>query len=292
MEQSSVGGALYWLLRNPVYIGQVVHKGQRYEGRQEAIVERSLWERVQVLLSAKSQTRGPRPIASGGRPLAGRLFDDLGNAMSPSFTIKRNGRRYRYYVSQALLRNEKGRVGSIARVQAEAIERLVRTAVMPRSENPEAFAEVVRQQIERVVVHADRVEIVKVPSVVDGSAADEDAEILVGRTIVVPAKLARHGRALILDDGAAGPDPALLRALGRAHDWRGWLERGEALSYRAIAAKAGVTSSYVQTVLPLAFLAPRLTRELLDGRRRVRGGLMARLRRGIPADWSQQLNSL
>jgi len=71
-----------------------------------------------------------------------------------------------------------------------------------------------------------------------------------------------------------------------------WIEEGEAMSYRAIAKKAGVTSGYVQTLLPLAFLAPGLTRELLDGRRQVRGGLMAWLRRGIPDDWSQQLDRI
>ncbi len=77
--------------------------------------------------------------------------------------------------------------------------------------------------------------------------------------------------------------------MGRAHEWREWIERGEAMSYRAIANKAGVASGYVQTILPLAFLAPGLTRELLDGRRQVRGALMGWLRRGIPADWNQQV---
>jgi hypothetical protein len=48
----------------------------------------------------------------------------------------------------------------------------------------------------------------------------------------------------------------------------------------------------VQTILPLAFLAPSLTRELLDGRRQLRGPLMIRLRRGIPTDWHQQIDRL
>ena len=69
------------------------------------------------------------------------------------------------------------------------------------------------------------------------------------------------------------------------------LEQGEALSYQELASKAGFTPGYVQKVLPLAFLAPGLTRELLDGRRRLHGGLMAQLNRGIPIDWDQQLNA-
>ena len=125
-------GALYWLLRNPVYVGQVAHKGQVYEGRQQAIVDRALWERAQELLAAKSAARERRPIVPGGRPLAGRLFDDRGNAMSPTYTVRRNGRRYPYYVSQALLQNEKERAGSIARVPAEEIERLVHKALGSR----------------------------------------------------------------------------------------------------------------------------------------------------------------
>jgi DNA invertase Pin-like site-specific DNA recombinase len=279
-------GALYWLLRNPVYVGRVAHKEHIYEGRQAAIVEQSQWERAQALLSEKSSSRQRRPIAQGGRPLAGRLFDERGNAMSPSYSIKRNGHRYHYYVSQALLQNAKGRAGRIARVPAEEIERLVREAVKTSDNNELGSAtELLRQRVARVVVHADRIEIVK--AVTDGIPGDEEGE---SRTIIVRAKLAHRNRAVVLDDGRTAPDPVLLKALCRAHEWRTWLEQGEAPSYQELASKAGVTPGYVQKVLPLAFLAPGLTRELLDGRRRLHGGLMARLNRRIPIDWDQQLN--
>jgi hypothetical protein len=109
-------------------VGQIDHKGQVYEGRQQAIVDRTLWDQAQELLSAKSSAREDRPIAPGGRSLAGLLFDDSGNAMSPTYTVRR-GRRHAYYVSQALLQNDRGRAGSIARVPAEEIERLVHRAV-------------------------------------------------------------------------------------------------------------------------------------------------------------------
>ena len=69
-----------------------------------------------------------------------------------------------------------------------------------------------------------------------------------------------------------------------------WMEKGAAFSYQEIASKAGVTPGHVQKLLPLAFLAPRLTRELLQGGRRLSGGLIARLRRGIPLEWDQQLD--
>ena len=283
-------GSLYWLLRNPVYIGQVAHKGQVYEGRQQAIVDQSLWERAQQLLAAKNAARERRPIVPGGRPLAGLLFDDQGNSMSPTYSIKRDGRRYAYYVSQALLQNNKERAGSIPRVPAGEIERLVLKA-LGSAEGEEAGSpeEALRKGVERVIVSAGRVEIVKAAA---DSASADPAETPATRTVAVMAKLAHRNRARILDDGSAGPDPALVRALGRAHEWREWIEKGEAMSYRAIAKRADVGSGYVQTILPLAFLAPGLTRELLDGRRQVHGGLMAWLRRGIPADWGQQADRL
>ena len=200
--------------------------------------------------------------------------------MSPTYTVGRGGRRYSYYVSQALLQNEKARAGSITRVPATEIEKLVLKAVgSADSEEVSSPEQALRIRVERVIVRADRVEIVKA---VTDDASSDPAETPATRTVVVMAKLAQRNRARILDDGSAGPDLALVRALGRAHEWREWIERGKAMSYRAIAQKAGVASGYVQTILPLAFMAPGLTRELLDGRRQVRGGLMAWLRRGMP----------
>lgn len=276
-------GALYWLLRNPVYVGRISHKGSIYEGRQAAIVEQDQWERAQALLSEKSASRQRHNIAPGGRPLAGRLFDDRGNAMSPSYSTKRSGQRYNYYVSQARLQNDKARAGTVARVPANEIERLVREAVCTTDiDGSGCAAELMRERVERVVVHADRVEILQTTSDEAGAEAGDD------RTIVVPAKLAHRNRTVVFDDGRVKPDAVLLKALCRAHAWRSWLEQGEAHSFQELASKAGVTPGYVQKVLPLAFLAPGLTRELLDGRRRLYGGLMALLSRGIPADWDHQ----
>jgi hypothetical protein len=171
-------------------------------------------------------------------------------------------------------------------VPAKEIERLVGNALKGR--NGEAITEeALRKRLERVTVSNDRVEIAGIGDIVaNGDEAPER------RTIVVQAKLAHRNRARVLDDGSGGPNPGLMRALGRAHEWRAWMERGEAMSYRAIAKKAGVNPGYVQTILPLAFLVRALTRELLDSRRQLHGPLMARMREGIPAALSQQADRL
>lgn len=276
-------GRLYWLLQNPTYIGRVRHKGQVHEGLQAPIVELALWEKAQELLASNGVNRESRRVVPGGRLLTGRLFDDCGNAMSPSYSTQRSGRRYSYYVSQALLQNKKGKAGAIPRVTAEEIERLVLKAVAPTLTG-EAQVELVRKSIEQVVVFKDRIEIRKAASAIADAGDDVDEP----QTIVVRARLAHRNKAKILDDGTAGPDPVVVRAMARAHEWRAWLEEGTACSYRDIATKAAVNPGYVQTILPLAFLEPRLTRELLDGRRQISGGLMELLRRGIPIDWQRQ----
>jgi len=64
--------------------------------------------------------------------LAGKLFDDRGNRMSPSHAAK-GGRRWRYYVSQAVLQGRKHEAGSVARAPALEIERQVAEAVRAAS---------------------------------------------------------------------------------------------------------------------------------------------------------------
>jgi len=83
------------LLTNPLYAGQVRHRGHLYPGEQPALVKPATWQKVQALLRAHGQ-RGER--LCGLAPLAGLLFcEPCGCAMTPAHASKR-GRRYRYYV--------------------------------------------------------------------------------------------------------------------------------------------------------------------------------------------------
>jgi site-specific DNA recombinase len=56
--------------------------------------------------------------------LTGLIQDAAGNRLTPSFTIKR-GKRYRYYVSQAVVQNPGREQAGIARLPAHGIESLV-----------------------------------------------------------------------------------------------------------------------------------------------------------------------
>ena len=52
-------------------------------------------------------------------------------------------------------------------------------------------------------------------------------------------------------------DPALLRALFRGYQWFGELAFGRVASTKQIAAREGLSHSYVRQVVPLGLLAPQ-----------------------------------
>jgi site-specific DNA recombinase len=117
-------GALYRLLANRVYIGQAVHKGRAHPGAHDAIIERALFEAAQTTLSANRISRTNGYHADEPSLLGGLLCDTQGIRMSPSHAVK-NGKRYRYYVSQTLLQGGGCLRGHVTRIPAHEIEALV-----------------------------------------------------------------------------------------------------------------------------------------------------------------------
>jgi site-specific DNA recombinase len=116
-------GSLAHLLKNRFYIGEVVYRGEMHRGEHEPILARDLFEAVQAKRAANAVARQHR-LRGSAALMAGRLFDDRGNRMSPTHANKR-GVRYRYYVSHALLQNREAKAGSITRVPAPEVETLV-----------------------------------------------------------------------------------------------------------------------------------------------------------------------
>ena len=114
-------GILYKILRNPIYIGQVAHKGVTYDGQHEAIIAQELWEKVQAqLISHATRGRGTASVPMA-ELLKGKLFDPDNRPYSPTYTTKGN-RRYRYYISQNLLQCRDHPKGIIARLPAQELE--------------------------------------------------------------------------------------------------------------------------------------------------------------------------
>ncbi len=120
-------GALYHILKNPLYIGKTTHKGASYEGMHEPIIDDALWTKVQQKIADNTinQTSGRR--SKHPSLLVGKILTEDGQILTPTHTVKR-GVRYRYYINQKAEPKSKieGNVRPpIIRIPAAAIERLV-----------------------------------------------------------------------------------------------------------------------------------------------------------------------
>ena len=118
-------GALYLMLQNRIYRGEIVHKGAGYPGQHEAIVDKALWTRAQRRLADNRVERQTGRRAAEPSLLAGLIYDHGGKRMVPSHANKK-GRRYRYYVSQSLIKRGRPTATEAARrVPTTDLEALV-----------------------------------------------------------------------------------------------------------------------------------------------------------------------
>jgi hypothetical protein len=118
-------GALYLMLQNRIYRGEIMHKDKSYPGQHAPIINEPLWSKVQETLSSNRVERQSGATASHPSLLAGLIYDHTGERMTPTHANKK-GRRYRYYVSQSLIKPERPRESDRGRrVPANDLERLV-----------------------------------------------------------------------------------------------------------------------------------------------------------------------
>ncbi len=116
-------GPLYMMLRNPHYLGLIKHKKESYPGEHTAIIDRETWDKVQALLDANIQGQRRKLRATKESIFTGILFDATGTLYTPTHANK-NGRRYRYYTSQAVIKRI-AKSNSPARIPAHDLERAV-----------------------------------------------------------------------------------------------------------------------------------------------------------------------
>src|SRR6201995_3536496 len=117
-------GALYLMLQNRTYLGEIVHKGQSHPGDHAPIIDRPLWNAAKSRLAANTAERTSGTRTRQLSLLAGRLVDPDGNPMTPTHAVKK-GTRYRYYVSRPLITKDHGERSPRLRIPAAEIEQLV-----------------------------------------------------------------------------------------------------------------------------------------------------------------------
>ena len=321
-------GALYNILRNPIYIGKVRHKEELYEGLHDAIIDNVTWQLVQAQLA----DHGGKKIGSVRRPvkrlLDGVLFDSKGRAMRTTYaskSVRREGttrtKRYWYYATR--VSGSKDGTG-VERLPTEEIERVVLNGLKERLADrfwladqikgsareaalvvdilraigrcrvdkdgfDDALVQIFPSIIDRIDAKTDRLGIsVNLAGMLEPDAADNP---LVA-AFEIPFQRRQNGRAkpiIIAAENALQQDPGLIALVADARRWANELLEGKASSAQQITEREGLRSGTVSRILPLAWLAPDISRAILEGRQPPQ--LSAKTLRSLPElplDWVKQ----
>jgi len=307
-------GALYLMLQNRIYRGEIVHKDASYPGLHDAIIDEALWDAAQAALAENRVERTTRSKAIDPSLLAGLVYDDSGERMSPTHANKK-GTRYRYYVSQSLIKRGRPQASEAAcRVPAADLERLVEDRICALLCNEDALFNaagsttiashkslienatdlarrwpalpasakraILHTLVERVDIRPETVDIsIRPTALPDVVKPDLDIMRLPEKpegsiqVLLVPARLRRTGlETNLLIQGALGSEPprrydrSLQRLIAQARNFNDLVMNSNARSMRELAAAAGVSGSYFTRVFRLNFLAPDITKAILQGR--------------------------
>lgn len=281
-------GALFHLLRNRVYLGQITHKREFYQGEHDAIVDTKLFDQVQARLDA--QVRRHHGNASTRRikaPLTGKLLDATGEPMSPTTSRGKSGRSYRYYVSAPLQQgSQPADPVAVQRIPANEIEKVVCEALrrwVPRQSDPFGIVRSVCLSERGLQISFDAAQAASIAT----RLADDETILdrtTIAITILMPIRFATRGSKQQIVPATSRPpqpDPILIAALRKAHAMLR-TERGLPILETA------PDSPYDRNILRLAFLAPDIQRAILDGRQPLDLNLEKIKTTKIPLAWSQQ----
>ena len=283
-------GALFHLLKNPIYLGKIRHKGVIHEGGHDAIVNEQTFERAQLSL-VEHAPRRRRKSPNAKSYLTGRLFDETGEVMTPVHTRNRHGTLYRYYVSASLQQGARPAAdGVMRRISASDLEKTLvelLTRWLPNEAKPLDYMLAIRLKSDGLLIDLK-----------EAAAKDITPNLGCGEIIIhsgqgtlriaVPIALPLRGGKRMVIAGSqrpARPDPALIAALRKAHRMLVWSKGMPSLN-------ASPAAIYDRQILRLALLAPDLQADILAGRQPPTLTLEALKSVTIPIGWSAQREAL
>lgn len=301
--------SLIKILRNPTYLGEVHHKGVRYPGQHEAIVARSVWEAVQILLNSRPPRGAGAGVHDAEFVLKALVFDQRGQPVKLAQTEKASGQAYRYYQTSG------GEGAELIRARADKIEEAVEQVIVERLSRSQRLGwrklplakrvRRIRQIVRRVEIEPKGVLLTLDTRKLDLTAPPRKR----GRPnrldpgpiikIAIPMKFAPRAFAAVLTPSScdsatnrAAPDRALVAAVAKAHSWRAQIEGGKTETLDALAKAHKMSAEEVERLLPLAYLSPAATSAVLEGRQGSTVTLDELLSIATARSWEDQARSL
>ncbi len=197
---------IYAVLSNPIYTGQIAHKDQLYPGQHPALIDAETWAAVRDQVAGNGSDHQRKGKAAEPSLLAGLLVDGRGARLTPSHAVKK-GRRYRYYVSAALITEAGTEYAQGWRLAAQQIEEAVIRILMDWLTQPAKLLEpagevcIGSDQVRKMLGRAARL-----AAALRGSSADRAKIVrdLVGQVIVDEKTIVVKVRCGIVIGGNAG----------------------------------------------------------------------------------------
>ncbi|MEO0636679.1 MAG: recombinase family protein [Pseudomonadota bacterium] len=296
-------GLLHHILTNPIYAGRIRHKGQVFNGQHRAIIDPDRWDELQDRLAGRSAKKRRTKQHRDPAPLAGKLFDEAGEKLTPSHTKKGN-HRYRYYISKKLVTgvSQASERQQTWRIRAAQLEEPIADAVQSRvcnlqrrhhsnlinTDGPTPIEKSVAfDLIEQVILKPGQLTLTLLKRRVRTLLAEEYELAAADLQIALPFTERRRGVEMKLMVGeTATVDQRLLRNLAKANHWYARIKQGA--TFEEIAVEAGTSKRRVQQMIHLALLAPDIVRRILQGRQPL--GLTSNwlLRHDMPTNWDAQ----
>ena len=289
-------GPLSHILGNRVYLGEINHKDKSYPGEHEPIISIMQFKQVQQIRRVVST--GPTGTCEKSPALlAGLIYDDRGNRMSPTHAKKGNV-RYHYYQSWVLVHGLKSRAGSVVRVPALEVEQIVTAAVLTRcgkmlSSQVDA-RKFVKETVERIEVLATalKVTIREIHADADQAKAQSETFIIAW---VKPSNIRKREILGVQEQSTSRSmrveaRTRMLKGVALGRNWLDLLVTGQVSDIRAIAAQFKLSEKTVRSTISLAFLARDIVQAAINGK--LPRGMGISQMTDLPVDWAQQRHQL
>jgi len=308
-------GSLFHLLKNPVYRGKIVHKGQIYDGEHQPIVDPELWEAVQAKLAKGAPPRKRPSNDPQQAQLKGLLSDEQGRPMVPTYSTK-GVRRYRYYETrrdltgpdkagstryamvhlerhvtkhlEALLGDQHALRRIAGLTDGGSLQKMFTQAGLHREEMATDLGSVLRKLVSTISFASDRMIIELDPSYF---GIDEPPARTWVYEIPRPAKKPFREAKLRINSNNDGPkniDPKLIGLLADAMSARKLVLAKPDVPLQKIAQWEGRCRKQLTQLVKLSWISPRVVEAIVEGCQPSTLSRKRLMEIELPLAWSEQ----
>jgi site-specific DNA recombinase len=309
-------GHVHHILTNPLYAGRIRHRKVVHEGQHPALIESMRWDHIQTMLQDGAAKDRRSRSKSQSSLLCGKLFDETDDRLTPSHTKTRLGKRLRYYISNRLIAKSgeknldgwrlpapelEAQVAALTRKTMTDVSAATRLMIGASSDDI-GNAQVLLTNWLTTATPADLLRLAEKITIEPGQLTvqidqnqvadilETNAETLNDDALSIGSVFQIRKRGvetkLIFADMPIGQDDALIRNIAKAHTWFEQMKAGK--SFAQIADVEKTSKRRVQQMIDLAFLAPDIVRDALEGSQPTGFTSDWCKQHSLPSDWSDQ----